>query len=183
MQAIATTDAVALFLYHARRLRSDYEPSAADLAAIAQICCAVAGLPLAIVLASAWMDLLSPPAIAHQFLGELADDGEHGIDFLAADWPDLPERQRSMRAVLDQAWRLLSGQDQRVLAALAVFRGGFSQDAANAVAGASLRQLRTLVEKSWLHRTVANRYEIHELLRQYAEEQLQQMPAAAFHGA
>ncbi len=179
-QAIAATDAVALFLYHARRMRNDYEPSAADLAAIAQICCAVAGLPLAILLAAAWMDLLSPPAIADQLLGELAGGGAHGIDFLAADWPDLPARQRSMRAVLDQAWRLLSEQDQRVLAALAVFRGGFTQGAANAVAGATLRQLRTLVEKSWLHRTAENRYEIHELLRQYAAEQLQQTPAAAF---
>ena len=182
-QVIAASDAVALFLYHARRMRSDYAPDAADLIAMARICIAVAGMPLAILLAAAWMDLLPPPAIAHQLLGELADDGAHGIDFLAADWPDLPERQRSMRAVLDQAWRLLSEQDQQVLAALAVLRGGFTHVAANAVAGASLRQLRTLVEKSWLHRTTENRYEIHELLRQYAAEKLEQAPAAALPGA
>lgn len=177
--AIAASDAVALFLYHARRVCSDYEPTAADLAAIAQICDTVAGIPLAIVLAAVWMDLLSPPAIAHQLLGELAHDDGGGIDLLAADLTDLPERQRSMRTVLDQTWRLLSGQDQGVLAALAVLRGSFTQDAANAVSGATLRQLRTLSEKSWLHRMVEGRYEIHELLRQYAQEKLQQAPATA----
>ncbi|MFN8495844.1 MAG: BTAD domain-containing putative transcriptional regulator [Caldilineaceae bacterium] len=175
---VMAADAVALFLYHAHRLRADYTPEPADLAAISQICAAVDGMPLAILLAAAWLPLLSPAAIAHQLLDELASDA-HGIDFLAADWPDLPERQRSMRTVLDQAWRLLREPEQRVLAALAVFRGGFTQAAANAVAGANLHQLRSLVEKSWLHRTPENRYELHELLRQYAEEKLRPMPALA----
>lgn len=177
--AIAASEAVQLFLYHARRVRGDYEPDTTDLAAIAQICGAVAGLPLAIVLAAAWMDLLSPPAIADQLLGELAGGDGLGIDLLAADLADLPERQRSMRTVLDQTWRLLSEQDQGVLAALSVFRGGFTQAAAHAVSGATLRQLRTLSEKCWLYRMVENRSAIHELLRQYAEEKLREDPAQA----
>lgn len=177
-RTVTAAEAVALFLYHARRLRADYTPDLADLAAIAQICAAVDGMPLAILLAAAWLPLLPPPAIAHQLLDELTTE-THGIDFLAADWPDLPERQRNMRTVLDQAWRLLRDTEQSVLAALAVFRGDFTQAAAHAVAGAKSHQLRSLVEKSWLHRTAENRYELHELLRQYAAEKLQQRPNVA----
>lgn len=173
---LAATDAVAFFLYHARRLHPAYEPTADDLAAIARICVAVDGIPLAILLAAAWLPVLTPAAIAHQLLDEAAQD-EHGIDFLTADWPDLPARQRRMRTVLDQAWRLLREPEQRVMAALTVFRGGFTYQAANAVTGAALRQLRTLRETSWLHQNADNRYEIHELLRQYAREQQKQTPA------
>jgi DNA-binding SARP family transcriptional activator/predicted ATPase len=176
--ALAVTDAVALFLYHVRRVCSDYEPDDADLVAIARICHVVAGMPLAILLAAAWMDLLSPSVLAGRLLSELPDSSGKPIDLLAADWPDLPERQRSMRVVLDQACGLLSDQDQQTMAALSVLRGGFTYSAANAIAGATLRQLRIGVEKSWLHRTAENRYEIHELLRQYAEEKLQATPAA-----
>lgn len=173
------TDAIALFLYHARRLQPTFQPNAAERAAIAQICVAVDGMPLAILLAAAWLELLSPTAIAHKLVDELANGVAHGVDFLAADWPDLPARQRSMRAVLDQSWRLLPIQEQRVLAALALFRGGFTYEAANDVAGATLHQLRALVEKALLHRAAEHRYEIHELLRQYAAERLQQSPATA----
>ncbi|MCE7985208.1 MAG: hypothetical protein DYG89_28890 [Caldilinea sp. CFX5] len=176
--ALAATDAVALFLYHARRLRPADEPTAADLAAIARICVGVDGIPLAILLAAAWLPVLTPTAIARQLLDEATQD-EHGIDFLTADWPDLPARQRSMRTVLDQAWRLLREPEQRVLAALTVFRGGFTAPAAHAVTGAALRQLRTLLEKSWLHPGADNRYDMHELLRQYAREQQKQTPALA----
>ena len=179
--ADAAVDSVALFLLHARRVQAGYAPSPSDLAAIAWICRAVDGMPLAILLAAAWMDTLSPSAIAEQITGQVSDAqqgaAEGSIDFLAAEWADLPARQRSMRAVLDQSWRLLTAGEQQMLAQLAVLRGGFTYGAAQAVSGAMLHQLRALVEKSWLHRGTEQRYEMHELLRQYAEEQLQAQPA------
>lgn len=178
---LAAVDSVALFLLHARRVQSGYAPSPSDLTDIAWICTAVDGMPLAILLAAAWIDTLSPAAIAEQITRQISNvqqgTAEGGIDFLAAEWTDLPARQRSMRAVLDQSWHLLTAGEQQVLAQLAVLRGGFTYGAAQAVSCAMLHQLRALVEKSWLHRGTEQRYEMHELLRQYAEEQLQDQPA------
>jgi hypothetical protein len=78
-----------------------------------------------------------------------------------------------MRAVFTHSWQLLSEAEQRVLAALSVFQEGFDREAAVQVAGASLFLLASLESKSLLQRNSAtHRYEIHELLRQYAAEQL-----------
>ena len=185
-QGVVDADSVALFLLHARRVSADFNPSPEDLAAIAEICTAVDGMPLAIILAAAWMNTLSPVAIAAQIIGQttgqvtgqLQPAAETALAFLAVDWADLPARQRSMRTVLDQSWQLLTPEEQQVLARLAVFRSGFTYPAAQDVAHASLHHLRALVEKSWLHRSAAGRYELHELLRQYAEAKLQAWPGA-----
>ena len=69
---------------------------------------------------------------------EIADEIERNIDFLATSMRDVPERHRSLRAAFDQSWRLLSGEQQDVLARLSVLRGDFGREAAAAVAGADL---------------------------------------------
>ena len=122
---------------------------AEDEAAIAQICRWVEGMPLAILLASSWMELLSPGEIVAQMAGA---DGQR-LDLLAADYQDLPERQRSMRAVFDHSWRLLAragAGDAR--GARRSFQGRFTRGAAQEVAGASLRDLLRLVDRSLLQR-------------------------------
>jgi tetratricopeptide (TPR) repeat protein len=123
-------------------------------------------MPLGILLAAGWLEILTP--------GEIADEIVQSLDFLEADLRDVPERQRSVRAVFDHSWKLLTGRAQEVFQALSVFRGGFTREAAQRVAGATLRELRSLVDKSLLQREPAGRYGIHELLRQYASEQLGQ---------
>jgi DNA-binding SARP family transcriptional activator len=165
---IAENPAARLFTESARRVRPGYAPSAADLAQIGQICRWVEGMPLAILLASSWMELLSPGEIAAQMAGA---DGQR-LDLLAADYRDLPERQRSMRAVLDHSWRLLSEREQSVLASLSVFRGSFTAEAAQAVGGAGLRDLLRLVDRSLVQRLSEGRYLLHDLLRQYVAERL-----------
>jgi predicted ATPase len=176
--------AVHLFLQHARRVHSIYEPAEDDLKNIVHICRRVEGMPLAILLAAGWMEMLSPAEIAAQVCGEAGQ----GIDFLQTDWRGVPERQRGMRAVFDHSWNLLSPNEQEVLAGLSVFRGGFTSEAAQHVTGASLRELRALVDRSLLQalpvrstfgapsrdvRAIERRYELHELLRQYAAEKLE----------
>jgi predicted ATPase len=121
-------------------------------------------MPLALELAAAWVRTLSPEEIAQEIEG--------GIDFLAAYVRDLPERHRSMRAVFDHSWRLLSADEQSVLARLSVFRGGFQREAAEAIAGASLVVLSALIAKSFVRRAPGGRYELHELVHQYASERL-----------
>ena len=81
---------------------------------------------------------------------EIAAELVHSLDFLETELRDLPERQRSMRAVFDYSWRLLSGQEQTVFQQLTVFRGGFTRKAAETVAGASLRMLMGLINKRFL---------------------------------
>ncbi|MFL7807215.1 MAG: hypothetical protein AB8I80_01220, partial [Anaerolineae bacterium] len=94
----------------------------------------------------------------------------------AAEWRDEPERHHSMRAVFDATWGMLSEDERAVFARLSVFRGGFMREAAEAVAGTDLRTLISLVSKSLLQRDRSGRYEIHELLWQYAESRLEEVP-------
>ena len=125
----------------------------------------VQGMPLAILLAASWTDLLK--------VGEIADEISQGIDFLDSQWRDLPERQRSIRAVFEASWRRLTPAEAEALAKLSVFRGGFTRRAAEQVAGASLRTLSGLVNKALLWMDPDGRCSVHELLRQYAAEQLE----------
>jgi tetratricopeptide (TPR) repeat protein len=125
-------------------------------------------MPLAILLAAAWMELLTP--------GEIAAEISRSLDFLETDARDVPGRQRSIRAVFNHSWDLLSEREQESFAGLSVFRGGFTRQAAQRVTGISLRELMGLVNKSLLHRASTGRCRIHELLRQYAAEKLDGSP-------
>jgi predicted ATPase/DNA-binding SARP family transcriptional activator len=173
--ALASSPAVRLFMSSARRILPDFEVTGAELVDTARICHLVGGRPLAILLAAGWAGMLTPAEIA----AELEGEGGRGLDLLQTDRPDLPLRQRSMRAVFDRSWGLLAAPERQVLAALSVFRGSFALDAARQVAGASLRALRVLMDRSLLQRAAAERYAMHELLRQYAEERLAAAPGAA----
>jgi DNA-binding SARP family transcriptional activator/predicted ATPase/tetratricopeptide (TPR) repeat protein len=160
--------AVQLFVSYAHRARPEFELTPDNLAHVVRICRLVAGMPLAILLAAAWMQTLIPAEIAGQLSAEMGQ----GLDLLETSWRDVPARQRSMRAVFDYSWRLLTGRERLVLQALSVFRGGFTWGAAREVARAGLADLRSLIGKSLLQRTPAGRFEMHELLRQFAVEKL-----------
>lgn len=158
--------AVHLFIQNARKASSDFEPRPADWGDIIGICQLVEGIPLAIELAASWVRVLSCQEIRHEIT--------QNYDFLATTWRDIPERHRSLQAVFDYSWNLLSPQEQKSIRQLSVFRNGFLRDAASQVAGASLMTLTSLMDKSFLHRQTptAGRYEMHDLLRQYAQEKL-----------
>ncbi len=166
---VESYSAVVLFVRAAQRLRRDFALSEANREEVARICRLVDGLPLAIELAAAWTHVLS--------CREIAQEVERGLDFLASAHRDVPERHRSLRAVFDHSWKLLGEAEQRALSRLAVFRGGFSREAAEQVAGASLGMLSSLVAKSLVQRNEAGRYDLHELLRQYAAAHLEADPA------
>jgi predicted ATPase len=159
--------AIKLFMNSAKRVRPDFELTSDNLDAVAQICKLVEGMPLGIVLAASWLAVLS--------LSEIAEEIQGSLDFLETDETELPERQRSIRAVMDYSWTQMTEAEQQVFMKLSVFRGGFTREAAQEVAGANLRILMSLVNKSLVRRDAdTGRYDIHELLRQYAEEHLQQ---------
>jgi non-specific serine/threonine protein kinase/serine/threonine-protein kinase PknK len=168
LEEAANHSAVKLFLQGARRADPSFKLEAENLPNIARICSQVQGLPLGILLAASWVGMLS--------LREIADEIEKSLDFLESEQRDLPTRQRSMRAVFDYSWNLLTEDERDAFKALAVFRGGFSRESAQEVTGASLRTLTALVNKSLLRRTHSGRFEVHELLRQYAESKLNETP-------
>ena len=160
---LETYGAVQLFVERARRLRRDFllEREAQD---VIHICQLLGGMPLGIELAAAWLRHLS--------CAQIATEIQHNLDFLATQAHDMPDRHRSIRAVFDHSWTLLTPQEQTVFRKLAVFHGGFTIEAATVVADASLSTLTSLVDKSLLMMTEAGRYALHELLRQYSAEKL-----------
>jgi predicted ATPase len=163
--------AVQLFLQSAQQVRPELEPTNEYLAEVGHICRLVEGMPLAILLAAGWVQMLKPKEIAAEI--------KRGIDVLETDLRDVPVRHRSMRAVFDHSWNLLSPQQRGVMETLSVFRGGFTLAAAQEVSGATLRELMALVNKSLLQRTPSGRYDVHSLLRDYAAEALQSTGQAA----
>ena len=121
----AQSSAVRLFVQNACRVRPDFKLTAENRQAVVEICRVVQGMPLGILLAAAWVELLTP--------AEIAAEIEQSFDFLESDARDVPERQQSLRAVFDHSWRLLTEQEQAKFAQLSVFRGGFTRQAAQAV--------------------------------------------------
>ncbi|MEK6256276.1 MAG: protein kinase [Chloroflexota bacterium] len=158
-------EAVELFIQHARRGQPDYQLKEADKSAVVNICQLVGGLPLGIQLAAGWVRTLPEREIAKQ----LAED----IDFLETNLKDLPPRQRSMRAAFDYSWKLLPEKLQDIYPKISIFRGGFTHQAAKEVAGARVRDLANFVNQSLLQRTSNGRFTVHELMRQFALEELE----------
>lgn len=166
LETLDANSAVVLFLQRARQARHDFTPALDDLPHIEHICGLVEGLPLGLELAAAWVRALS--------CSEIAQEIEKSIDFLTSARRDVPPRHRSMRAVFDYSWQLLSAVEQQVMMGLSVFRGGFTRESAEQVAGAALPLLSVLLDKSLVRYSTDRRYELHELVRQYMYEQLLQ---------
>jgi len=161
---------VRLFAQSAARLGFDLLARPEDVAAAARIGGLLEGLPLGILLAASWVNVLS--------VQEIEAEIRHSLDFLRADLIDLPERQRSLQAVFEQTWQLLDPDEAAVCCALSVFRGGFTRSAAETVADAVPATLARLSNKSLVRREQhGGRYQVHELLRQYAAQRLQQSDA------
>ena len=156
--------AVALFDQVARRTGMPFHLDE-ELADVVTICRLVDGMPLGIELAAVWAARYGCRATAEAI--------EQNVDVLRTEMRDMPERHRSMRATFEHSWRLLGPDERRVFRSLSVFRGRFSEEAALAVVGAPQHVLEALVDKSLVRRADSKRYEIHELLRQYAEEKLE----------
>jgi predicted ATPase/class 3 adenylate cyclase len=163
------SSALRLFVERAAQASPGFALDEKSRLQVLRVCRFVSGMPLGIELAASWVSMLS--------CAEIADEIERNVDFLATSMRDVPERHRSLRAAFDQSWRLLSDEQRDAFAQLSVFRGGFDREAASAVAGADLRLLSELASKSLVRRSEFGRYELHELLRQYAAEKLAAEPA------
>jgi predicted ATPase/class 3 adenylate cyclase len=175
---IAANEAVELFVARARAARSDFSLSDANAPAIAAICRRLDGLPLAIELAAARINLLSPDEIVVRL--------DHRLALLTASRRDLPERQRTLRGAIDWSYDLLAGPEQAFFRRLSVFAGGAELDAIRAVVDAAgtlgsdaLDLASALVDRSLLRSTRigdGNRLDMLETIREYAAEHLAASP-------
>lgn len=164
-------DSVALFIASARCAQPDFTLEAHLQPLVQAICTQLSGMPLAIELAARWANTLSLTVIS----AELA----HGYELLASHSRDRAERHRSIRAVCEATWAQLQPADQLVFSRVAVFRGGATWPALQTVTGATPWQIQALVERALIRFDArSERYIVHELLRQHAEERLQADPAA-----
>ncbi len=168
---LAGYDAVQLFAQNARRVRRQFDLDG-EADSVTRICRLLAGSPLGLELAAALTPIHS--------CAQIAADIARGLDALSATWRNMPERHRSLRAVFEHSWRSLTIEEQSAFRKLSVFRGGFTFDAARLVAGMTHPVLDALVAKSLLRRiddeAGSPRYDIHEILRQYAAEMLDADP-------
>ena len=162
--AVGVYDALELFEQRARQVRPEIQFTENDRAAAIRICNLVEGLPLAIELAAAWINLLSCEEIAREI--------EKTFDFLKSSQQNIPERHKSLRAAFEHSWQLLTDEERSVLANLSTFRGGFSRETAESIAGASLEILSSLLVKSLIRRAENGRFDMHEAIRQFASEYL-----------
>ena len=159
--------AVELFAQGARRTQQEFVLTDENVATVAHICRLVEGMPLAVELASAWLDVLP--------VTEIAEEVQRSLDFLETDRRNVPERQRSIRAVFETTWQRLSADEQAAFARLSIFLGGFDRAAAAQICATSLRMLRHLTGKSLLQYDArADRYQMHGLLRHYGSLKLQE---------
>ncbi len=157
------TAAATLFTEHAARVRGQPLPDG-DPEPINRICDLLAGVPLALELAAGQTRTQAVAAIAAQIAETLTA--------LQTTLRNLPPRQRSLRAAFDYSWGLLPERLQAQLARLALFVGDFASEAAHAV-GVDAAALRALVTKSLLQPQQDNRFALHSLIREFADEKLQ----------
>lgn len=163
--------AVQLFLQCALRAQPNFIIH--DEKSAIRICQLVQGMPLALELAAAWISTLS--------LADIVTEITRSIDFLSTSMRNVPPRLKSIRAVFDTTWGRLTEGERHVFSKISVFRGGCTREAAETVAGANPYLLSSLVSKALLwHHAEAGRYEIHELMRQYAQEQLESTGETGF---
>ncbi|HSH79246.1 MAG TPA: tetratricopeptide repeat protein [Herpetosiphonaceae bacterium] len=175
VERLTQYEAVRLFIQQAQGVKPDFAVTNANAPAVAEICVRLDGLPLAIELAAARIKMLPPEALLRRLSSRLK--------VLTGGARDLPARQQTLRAAIDWSYSLLDVEEQRLFARLAVFVGGRTLEAIEAVCNADgdlaldvLDGVSSLVDKSLLQQTEAPedepRFVMLETIHEYARERL-----------
>ena len=162
---VAGLPAQAAFTLFVERARQVVPPFTAEgqRAEIDQLCAQVSGLPLGIELAASWVEHFTVAEIGHA-LTEIVIEPAQADGYV--------NRHQTLDALFEYSWRLLSPPQQRILAHLSAFRGGFDRVAAGAIAGSTLSDLSVLLAHSLVQRMGAGRYDLHPLIQEFAARKL-----------
>jgi predicted ATPase len=168
------SEAIELFVDRARLMRRDFAVTAADAPVVAEIVRRLDGIPLAIEVAAARMDVMAPATLVERMRSRL--------DLLAGGRRDASARQATLRGAIDGSWDALPAFARAALAQVSVFRGGFTLEAAEAVIDLSswsdappiIGALGILRAKSLLRMqgTTELRFSLYEFIRDYARDKL-----------
>lgn len=158
--------AVQLFIERAARLQVESVLGWQEMAHIAQICQLVEGLPLGIEMAAA--------STSSHTCAQVAEQIRRDLNSLTLPFRDAPSRQRSLGVIFERSWNFLTPAEQATYRQLAVFRGGFTEQAAGAVIGDPhiLSHLRRLRDKSLLQMDAGGRYDLHTVLKAFVDVKL-----------
>jgi predicted ATPase/DNA-binding SARP family transcriptional activator len=165
VQPLAEDDALALLVARARALAPGFGTGPDDEEALRAVCRRLDGLPLAIELAAARARMLSAASLRERLDGSLPA--------LAVGPRDLPARQRTLRGALEWSTDLLQPAERDDLAALSVFAGGCTLEAAEAICGTNLDRLSALVDQSLVQREESGappRFSLLETVREHARD-------------
>jgi predicted ATPase/class 3 adenylate cyclase len=165
LEPLTTTNAMALFVERARALGRVIEADAT----LEAICRRLDGLPLAVELAAARVRFVDPTTLLERL--------ERALPLLTDGARDAPERQRTLRATMEWSYELLEGDARRLLAAVSVFAGSFSLNAAETVCDAELDLLAALAEMSLLKPIGGSRFLMLETIREFGLEKLDELSA------
>ncbi len=184
IEELARNDAVALFVARAHAANPSFALTTENAAMVAAICARLDGLPLAIELAAPWLRLLSPPAL----LERLRAQGHRSLQLLTGGARDQPDRQRTLRDAIAWSYDLLAPEEQALFRRLAVFPGGFTLDAAEAIGAevggwkaegepvSVLDGIASLADKSLVQQVArpdgVPRFRMLETIREFGLEQL-----------
>jgi predicted ATPase len=160
LRPLAEAPAVELFRQRAEAIDPQFDSGYEELT---EICRRLDNLPLAIELAAARTRTLDAASLLERF--------DQRLPLLTSRSRDLPERHRTLRATIEWSYDLLGEEEQRVFPRLAVFAGGFTPEAAEGIAGATLDGLEALVEQSLLTRD-GERFRMLETVREFAADRL-----------
>jgi non-specific serine/threonine protein kinase len=170
---VAATEAAALFVERAAAVQPGFHLTAQNAAAVNGICRRLDGLPLAIELAAARVKVLPPQALLNRL--------ENRLDLLKSGARDQPSRHQTLRQAIAWSYDLLDAPEQALLRRLAVFAGGQTLEAADAVAappidGSALEGLASLVDKNLLRQDAQPdgepRFAMLETIREFGLERL-----------
>jgi DNA-binding SARP family transcriptional activator/predicted ATPase len=157
---------IKLFLHNAQRTFPRFSYSN-NIEAIVRICQLVDGIPLGILLASSWVRVFSCP--------EIASEIKMNIDFLTTSAPDIDPRHRSLSAVFDNSWELMSEEERRILRRLSIFQAAFTTNAALEICDATPLLLSVFTDKSLLSHRQDGRFEMLNTFHQYASSKLEKV--------
>ena len=156
---LTRSDAKELFVARAQAIDPSFE---ADHL-LDELCARLDDLPLAIELAAARISLLTTAQLLERFSKRL--------DLVAGE-RDADIRHRTLRTAIQWSYDLLTPDEKRLFAALSVFRGGWTLEASERVAGATPELMQSLIDKSLVRRAESGRYTMLETIREFAADQL-----------